>query len=443
MNKQNTNTSFSTRINQVIFFGLICVVAVSILFYFAPIKKFYKVSEVVQEIYFADNISPAHRIIIERFNNQNEGHIKVVPIDLSFEKFTTNERKELLARSLRSKNSKIDIFAVDQIWVPRFSRWAAPLESDFNDDQINGIREEILPTLYSNGKLMAVPLYMEVGVLYFRWDLLKDIPESEILFKTIKESISWEELLEIREKYFNNKEFYVFQGDNYEGLICNYIELLNENASHIYENGEFHINTPEGRVACNRLLELIQSGSAPPDVINFNENESYLYSIKNDVPFFRAWPSMVTNLDLIPQEYHYKLDQLEFAALPHEKGKSPAPVFGGWNLMISDDSEHKEASLKFLKYCLSIEAQEILFNEGRFLPVLKTLYSDESNIDEINILKYLNTLIPKGVHRPSHVKYSTISDILSNEINKILKGEISIKDGLQSAEKKISIINKN
>jgi multiple sugar transport system substrate-binding protein len=33
------------------------------------------------------------------FNSRNKGRIEVVPVNLPFEKFTTNERKELLARS--------------------------------------------------------------------------------------------------------------------------------------------------------------------------------------------------------------------------------------------------------------------------------------------------------------------------------------------------------
>ena len=87
-----------------------------------------------RKIYFVDNISIAHRHVIERFNKLNKGKIKVEVINLSFEKFSTNERKELLARYLRSKNDKIDIFTADQIWAHRFARWAEPMDKYFTDD---------------------------------------------------------------------------------------------------------------------------------------------------------------------------------------------------------------------------------------------------------------------------------------------------------------------
>ncbi|MCB9069591.1 MAG: hypothetical protein H6629_17535 [Calditrichae bacterium] len=68
------------------------------------------------QIYFVDNISQAHSELINRFNAEYSGRIEVVPVDLPFEKFSTNERKQLLAKSLRSKSDRIDVFAIDLIW---------------------------------------------------------------------------------------------------------------------------------------------------------------------------------------------------------------------------------------------------------------------------------------------------------------------------------------
>lgn len=85
----------------------------------------------VKKIYYADNISRAHQIVIDRFNEKYEDKIEVVPIDLPFIKFNTNLRKELLARSLRNRNTLIDVFAIDQVWNARFAKWAEPLTPYF------------------------------------------------------------------------------------------------------------------------------------------------------------------------------------------------------------------------------------------------------------------------------------------------------------------------
>ena len=66
----------------------------------------------IPRIYFADNISPALQSLIDRFNQNYQGQIEVVPINLPFSKFSTNERKELLARSLRSKSDLIDVYNI-------------------------------------------------------------------------------------------------------------------------------------------------------------------------------------------------------------------------------------------------------------------------------------------------------------------------------------------
>jgi len=93
----------------------------------------------VTEIYFADRITDAHRILIDRYNVLNAGKVKVIPIDFPNKDFTSNERKEILARSLRGEGDGIDLFAVDVIWVQRFAKWCEPLEGYFSPEELSGI----------------------------------------------------------------------------------------------------------------------------------------------------------------------------------------------------------------------------------------------------------------------------------------------------------------
>jgi multiple sugar transport system substrate-binding protein len=90
---------------------------------------------VVITIHYVSHISDAHQKVIDRFNKKYEGRIQIESINLPFEKFSTNERKELLARYLRSKSDRIDVFTVDQIWIPRFTKWSLSLDNYFNLDE--------------------------------------------------------------------------------------------------------------------------------------------------------------------------------------------------------------------------------------------------------------------------------------------------------------------
>ena len=67
-----------------------------LIYIFLTINKFdtQQIKSNEKVIFYADNITPAHKTLIDKFNKTYEGQIKVVPIDLPFTKFTTNERKD-------------------------------------------------------------------------------------------------------------------------------------------------------------------------------------------------------------------------------------------------------------------------------------------------------------------------------------------------------------
>jgi hypothetical protein len=86
------------------------MILVSWLSFFIGVFRRSESLEPVQ-VYFADNISHSHKLVIEEFNRLYRGKIEVIPDNLPFEKFSTNDRKELLTRSLRSK-SDIDLHSL-------------------------------------------------------------------------------------------------------------------------------------------------------------------------------------------------------------------------------------------------------------------------------------------------------------------------------------------
>jgi len=444
MTPPNPIKSSRILLNRLVFILMIGAIGLSLLFYLLPIRFFKKPETAVKKIYYADNISPAHQLVINAFNEKYKGRIEVVPINLPFTKFTTNERKELIARSLRSKNTRIDIFAVDQIWVPRFARWALPLEPYFNHETIDGIKPEVLPTCFYDSVLVAIPLYLDIGVLFFRHDLLRQLPNYEEVVNTLRHSITWDDFISLNKNDFKKRYAYLFQADNYEGLICNYLEILSMYGGALTQNGQFTIRTPEAEEACQLMKDLIYTyHMSPKDVLTFNENESYAYSITHDVPFFRGWSSMIANTEIIPIDQRDKLKYIEMVSLPHVTGHSPKTVFGGWNLMISRDTEYKEAAVTFLKYCLSQEIQKQMYEVGSYLPVVNSVYSDSTDFVNSDRLHYLNTLIQFGVHRPQNVEYTRVSDILSKALNQILSNKIPIEDGLGKAREEIQFILKD
>jgi len=402
-------------------------------------KERFQKSDVVR-LYFADNISAAHLQIIVQFNRLYAGRIEVIPIDLPFSKFSTNERKELIARSLRSRSSRIDIFAVDQIWVPRFAKWGEPLAKYFMQTNLSKILPPALATCYYDNSLVGIPLYIDLGVMYYRKDLIEPTRDS-LLIRKLKASISWEELVDYGLTHPERRPFYLFQGDGYEGLVCNYLEILGAMGGRIYQDGELAINTELGRKSAQFMSDLIHRYHlAPPEVSSYNERESYYHALTRDALFFRGWSSFLKDMPIMTRD-SVKVRQLEMAYLPRFGDHPPVTVFGGWNLMISRYSTHKAEAYKFLEYILSEEVQRTLFETSGYLPILKTLYDDPQIIARNPYITYVKQLMNAGIHRPMLINYTKISDILSFYLNQLLKNQISAEEALKLIDNAIQTRN--
>src|ERR1039457_1467257 len=203
-----------SKIFYVIISTILVTIFMLILYVFPTYNLNERSAEKSVKIYFADNISPAHQKIIDIFNKKYKGQIEVIPINLPFDKFSTNDRKELLTRYFRSKSDRIDVFSVDQIWVPRFTRWAIPLNDYFPKSERNMILNYAIKSCYYNDTLYAIPLYLDIALMYYRKDLIGKLNDAQQIENALKKSITWKELIELRKKIKDNPLF-VFQADDY------------------------------------------------------------------------------------------------------------------------------------------------------------------------------------------------------------------------------------
>ncbi len=392
-----------------------------------------------KKIYFADNISRAHLKIIEKFNERYKGLIRVIPINLPFEKFSTNERKELFARYFRSKSDRIDVFAVDQIWVPRFAKMSINLESYINPEQKEELLPQALKSCSYHDSLVALPLYIDISLMYYRNDLLKKYPGYNDIIKKLDNSITWSDFIELFKQDRNSTNpFFIFQADSYEGLLCIFTEMVAGQNREFMEGDKINLDTPEAKKSLQLLVDLVNKYKlTPSEVTHFKENQSYDYYLEKNGIFLRGWPGFQDNYEDLP-EYKDVLAEIRMVPNPHFRGFKPVSVYGGWNLMISKFSTKIPEAVRFLKFVESEEAQKIMFEDGGYLPVNEKVYFDSIYLHNHPVLKYYRSLLESGIYRPFTERYTNISDILSFYLNQAIRKEISVNEALKRASEKIN-----
>ena len=427
------------RLQNLLLAGTIIVLSAVLVYVFGPFLSPAASASRVTRIHFADRISPAYRKVIQRFNELHRGRIEAVPVDLPFDKFSTNERKELLARSLRSGGDKLDLFAVDLIWVQRFARWCEPLDHHVSQAERDHIMPVALRSCYHDTTLVALPLYLDIGLMYYRADIIGRLPDAEQVEARLRESMSWEELLALRGRLgYESKPFYIFQADAYEGLVCNYLELAMGQDPQFLSSNAIDLRAPAAGSALGMMVNMVRrDGLSPREVVTFDEDRSYAYALAHDGLFVRGWPNFIENFRKSSADTSV-LRHMRKAALPHFEDRPPTSVFGGWNLMLSKFSRHKSEALELLRFFQSREAQQMLYEIDGFLPIVEEIYRDSLYVEAHPDLSFYATLLGRGFHRPARVDYTRISDILAPYLQSAIAGERTVEEAIRGASDAIN-----
>lgn len=427
--------------NAPVWVGAIIIIIVSVVFFLTiPFQYDLIEEEKSQKVYYVDNISEAHQEIIDKFNVLYKDEIEVIPVNLPFSKFTTNDRKSILTRSLRNRSDGIDIFAVDLIWISRFSKWSHPLENDIDQSIINRFNDIALEVCYQDENLLAFPMFIDMGVLFYRKDLINQLEDGEEIEAKIKKSITWKEFIQLGKRFeSSDSPYYIYPGGDFEGMLCNYHEMLSkEQSENIFYQTPINLQTDYSSRALQQMVDFIYKYKfSPPEITNYDDFSAYVNGYENNAVFQRGWIGF-------PKHYKEyltdttKIENMQIAPLPHFEGNKSSSVFGGWSLMISKFSQRKEEALKFMQFLFEKENQIILYEKGGYLPVNTEVYSDSVFMSKNKELKSLIEIISWAKHRPFLANYTKVSEIMSKQFHKALRKEISVKDAINIVNEEIN-----
>jgi multiple sugar transport system substrate-binding protein len=370
----------------------------------------------------AEDALGAIRQLVELFNSIHQ-QIKVEHKTLSS---GSDDCHRYYVTAFLAKSNSFDVFSADIIWSAEFasSGWVEPLDAYFTPKQ----RSRFLPgpiagCTYKN-RIWAVPWFTDSGILLYRSDLVKTPPKT------------WKELLATARELIEEgriKYGYVFQGNQYEGLTCNVLELIWNNGGEVFdERNQVSLNTPEAIGGLQILVDIIASGICPPDVLSYQEEDARLIFQDGNVLFARNWPyawSLMNQADS-PVRGKVGISPLPIGPMGEVARVQSSSCLGGWNLMINRYSKNKEAAWKFIEYLTGYEGQKINSINGGRLPTRLAVYKDPEVLQVNPYYKdlYQNFLYSRP--RPVSPYYSAISEIMQINFYKALTEDLSCREAI-------------
>ncbi len=379
--------------------------------------------------------------LVDEFSTAYEIDINVVrqPTD-------TDQRRQGLVVALKAQEDDPDVFLMDVAWLAQIaaSGWLAPLNTESDSIETGAFFQNILDLADRyDGQLMAMPVYVDGGVLYYRTDLLEHIGISEPP-ETWKQLIEYSLRVQENERE-QNPDFYgfVWQGAQYEGLICNFLEFAaSNNGGFIFEGDSLRLNIPENVEALQLMHDIIHEYriSPPNTYTEFKEEEVRLFFQNGNALFERNWPYAWT---LHQSPGSPVAGRIGIDVLPHFEGGENISTLGGWHIGISVYSDNKEEARRFVEYVSSYETQKKLALNLGWNPGRKDVYDDQEVLEKLPHFAELKSVFENAYPRPTRPYYSQMSSILQKHLNSALAGEVSPKEALEAAETQIQdIINR-
>jgi trehalose/maltose transport system substrate-binding protein len=374
--------------------------------------------------------------LASEFTRQSGTPVKIVPMPSNSSLHLSVIQESTFTRA------PLDVFEIDVIWPGMLANDTLDLKPYFSSADLADFFPSMVENNTINGKLTSIPAFTDVGLLYYRKDLLTKYGFAAPP-KTWEEFTKVAQTIQDGERASGDSDFYgyVFQGAQYESMGCNALEWLTSyGAGHVVEpDGRISINSPAA-VAALQMARGWVGTISPKNVTGLREGTSHDIWLSGRAAFMRNWP------------YAYQLGNatdskikgaFDVAPLPKGPNGQHAGTLGGWQIAVNQYTRFPKQAAAFVKFLTSKTIQKRRAVELGNLPTLRSLYQDPDVLAVNPLFARMDQILPNVTARPSGItaaRYDLVSTAFYTSVHSVLTGNAPAEKALESLERNINSI---
>lgn len=367
-----------------------------------------------------------------RFAEANPG----VSVDLQEGPVPTDLRESLTTNALLSGDGAYDLVYLDVTWTSKLAAagWLLPLDAEIAEEERTAFLPQALAAGFFRGRLYRIPFRTDVGLLYYRADLLAEAG--------IDPPRTFAELEAVARRLQSppGRWGFLWQGAQYEGLVCFFLEVLHGHGGTWIDEETLAVGleSPEAEAALAFLVRARGPGGiSPAGVAAYKEEETRHLFQGGRAVFLRSWP------------YVWRLSQREGSEVAGKVGVLPVPTvsgapgsgtLGGWGLAVARASRHPREAIAFLRHATTLESQRLFCEPTGFAPARRAAYEDPALLAANPFLADLGAIHASATARPVVARYAQASDVLQRHLTAALAGLSSPRDALAAAARETRLV---
>ncbi len=371
---------------------------------------------------------------INKFNQMNSGKIKVDYVQLppvatdQYSKFVT---------AFRSQSPTPDVVHIDVTWPSQFATpgWLAPIDQYVSASYLNQFWPSAQNVAKVNGKLYGIQRYMDIGMLYYRTDLVQKyggtVPTTRDEMQAMAQKII------AGEGAKGIQHGYLMPGKKIEAIVDEWLELIWGAGGSIGTPGNLQVSGSTQVEALQYMHDLIYTLKlAPSDTDTYAPNDILALFKNGQAPFMRNW---VFAYAIANNPSNSKVaGKVGVVPTLATTGQTGHGCTGGWVLAINAYSQHKDEAWKFIDYMLSKDTQTSLAMNAGLISSRPDVVSDPTVQAKVPYFKQLSTILTGGMNRPQLKSYNQFTTPLQAAINGVLSNQGTPADALNSVQPQVS-----